>query len=161
MSGGTGEFVKLFELRIGAEMFAADWSHCDRISSYVADLLSHARTDSLRYANLFSSVLNELLETVFHHHAAMGSIRCAVSRAGTLDRIEISLPCDGATRAFYHAAMAEIAKPDVADRYLKTMLSGTGHSGLMELAVDYSAKLSVTDSAPGELHLTTELVLEE
>ena len=51
---------RVFDIVIGADLFASDWSNCDRISNYIGNLVSQRRTDSLRYANLFSSVLNEL-----------------------------------------------------------------------------------------------------
>ena len=161
MASGAAEFEKLFEFRMAAGAFAADWSHCDRISSYVADLVSHGQADTLRYSNLFSSVLNELLETVFRNHIAKGAVVCAVSRASSLDRIELTIPCDAAARAFYGAAIADACKPDAAERYLKSMLAAAGGNGLMELAVDYRARFSLRDGAPGELHLATEFVLEE
>ena len=46
---------------VGIDDFASEWLHCDRISSYLARMVSHNRTDSLLYANLLSSALNELL----------------------------------------------------------------------------------------------------
>lgn len=161
MAGGDTGFDQVFEISMAAEAFAADWTHCDRIASYVATMVSHARADSLRYANLFSSVLNELLETAFHNHHGAGAIACAVSRRGATDRIALTLPGDAPTRAYYEAAIADSARPDAAERYLQSMLSGDGASGIMELAVDYKARLTLRGSAPGALQLVTDIVLED
>ena len=47
-------------------------------------MVSHNRSDSLLYANLLSSALNELLETAFIHHGPDGDFSCRVSRAGAM-----------------------------------------------------------------------------
>jgi hypothetical protein len=97
MSGAN----QLLELSMGIEDFSSEWLHCDRISSYVARMVSHNRADSLLYANLLSSALNELLETVFAHHGPKGRLSCRVKRAGASDIIELSLPCDDKAMKFY------------------------------------------------------------
>ena len=100
MSGAN----QLLELSMGIEHFSSEWIHCDRISSYVARMVSHNRADSLLYANLLSSALNELLETVFAHHGPNGQLSCRVKRAGASDIIELSLPCDDKALKFYTQA---------------------------------------------------------
>ena len=85
---------QLLEVSMGIQDFSSDWLHCDRISSYVARMVSHNRSDSLLYANLLSSALNELLETVFANHGPDGEFSCRVRRRGASDVIELNLPCD-------------------------------------------------------------------
>jgi hypothetical protein len=53
----------LIEISMRMNDFSAEWMHCDRISSYVARMVSQNSADPLFHANLFSSALNELLET--------------------------------------------------------------------------------------------------
>ena len=144
------------------EDFSSEWLHCDRISSYVARMVSHNRADSLLYANLLNSALNELLETVFVNHGPGGHFSCRVSRAGARDVIELSFPCDGETLSFYAEAATRLQRQDVADMY-HTALLATGEQdpilGLLEIAVDYQANISIA-AAGGRLTLSAEMALE-
>jgi hypothetical protein len=153
---------QLLEVSMGIEDFSSQWMHCDRISSYVARILSHNRSDSLLYANLLSSALNELLETVFTNHGPGGDFSCRVRRRGAKDVIELTLPCDDATRRFYENAAERLESRDVAHLY-RTALLAEGkqdpHLGLLEVAVDYQAKISIAP-AGAQLTLSAELMLE-
>lgn len=158
MSGAN----QLLELSMGIEHFSSEWIHCDRISSYVARMVSHNRADSLLYANLLSSALNELLETVFAHHGPNGQLSCRVKRAGASDIIELSLPCDDKALKFYTQAADMLDRGDIADRYEEALFSSgeqDPHLGLLEVAVDYRAKIRI---APAGEHLTlsAEMTLE-
>lgn len=160
-----GDFLPLLALDMDMESFAASWANCDRLSSYVARMVSHNRTDSLLFANLFSSALNELLETAFRNHGAAGAGRfaCRVWRAGGVDRIALSLPASAEAAAFYESAIARLAQPEVEALYREALFSSgplDPRIGLLELAVDYGASLSVAH-APDMLHLTVDLALEE
>lgn len=153
---------QLLEVSMGIDDFSSEWLHCDRISSYVASVVSHDRSDSLLYANLLSSALNELLETVFAHHGPAGDFHCRVSRSGRTDVIELSLPCDDATLRFYQDAALRLGRRDVADLYRVALLSHgeqDPHLGLLEVAVDYQARISIVPAGT-RLTLSAEMVLE-
>ncbi len=155
---------RICDIAMRTELFAADWSNCDRVSNYVANLVSQRRADPLRYANLFSSVLNELLETAFRKHGASGNINCRVYRGGKHDTIEISIPCDDATRGFYASAVTEASRPDVAERFVKALLDDAEFRpeiGLLELAADYHATLHLDTSVAGIARITVDFVLDE
>ena len=159
MSGTT----PLVEISMGIEDFASEWLHCDRISSYLARMVSHNRTDSLLYANLLSSALNELLETAFAHHGPEGDFCCRVSRAGDADVIELDLPCDEPTLSFYREAAQRLQRPDLAEIYHSALFSpGTAdpHLGLLEVAVDYRARISILPEKGNRLKLAAEMALE-
>lgn len=148
---------------MGIEDFASEWLHCDRISSYVARMVSHSRTDPLLYANLLSSALNELLETAFAHHGSKGDFSCRVSRAGEADVIELDLPCDETALAFYREAARRLTQPDLAEVYREALFSpGTAdpHLGLLEVAVDYRARISIVPENGNRLKLAAEVALE-
>jgi hypothetical protein len=164
MSARDADFKTLLEIAMGTEVFASNWSHCDRIATYVAKLVSHNRTDSLLYSNLFSSALNELLETAYRAHGDGGDIACSVSRAGAVDRIELTIPCDEETRGFYTSAIEDTRREDVAERYVAALLSEGSldpRIGLLELAVDYKAVLSLKSDKPDAVRLVADLALEE
>lgn len=145
-------------------VFASNWSYCDRISSYVARMVSHNRTDSLLYANLFSSALNELLETVFREHKADGTFACSVLRSDGVDRIELTVPCDPEQVGFYEAAIRDVWLPNAGDRYREALFHDgplDPRVGLFELAVDYAARLTVEPTEGNTIRLIADLALED
>ncbi len=158
-SARVQDFEPLMRIDMDIALFTSDWAYCDRVSSYVARMISHDRGDSLRYGNLFSSALNELLETVFRVHGPFGAFSCAVYRMQGCDRIELTLPADAQARAFYKNTTNSLD----AERY-QTALFAPGAIepaiGLLELAIDYQAKIRVEDAGGDTLRLVTELVLE-
>jgi hypothetical protein len=153
---------QLLEVSMAIGDFSSEWLHCDRISSYVASVVSHDRSDSLLYANLLSSALNELLETVFAHHGPEGDFNCRVRRSGPRDVIELSMPSDDKTLSFYKDAVEQLERRDVAEIYRTALLSHgpqDPYLGLLEVAVDYQARISIAP-AGARLTLSAEMVLE-
>lgn len=153
----------LLEISMGMEAFSSEWLHCDRISSYVARMVSHNRADSLLYANLLSSALNELLETAFINHGPGGTFSCRVCREGATDIIEISLPCDEKAEAFYAGAAQRLTAGNAAEAYQAALFSAGApdpHLGLLEIATDYRASISIVPDGGGRLLLSAEMTLE-
>lgn len=168
MSAGTGqtaaEFAVLLEFDIAAEGFSADWAYCDRLSSYVARMIGHNRTDSLLYSNLFSSAFNELLETVYRFHRPGGAVACRVLRKGGKDRIELVVPTDESTARFYQDAVRLACDPRAAEHYRHALFADgplRPNIGLLELAVDYGARLAVEAAENNSIRLVAELTLED
>lgn len=161
--GGSGTSGgELLEISMGIDHFASEWVHCDKISSYIARMVSHNRSDSLLYANLFSSALNELLETIFSNHGPKGDFTCRVSRHGAVDRVDLVLPCDDRALEFYSKAVSALESDNVEDIYHAALFATDGHDprlGLLEVAVDYKAKFSLHPS-DGQLVLSAEMSLE-
>ncbi|KUM25318.1 hypothetical protein AU467_05120 [Mesorhizobium loti] len=157
-------FERLLQIDMDVDVFSSNWSYCDRVSSYVARMIGHNRTDSLLYSNLLSSALNELLETVFRVHRPGGSFACSVSRLGKRDRIELIIPCDAAGARFYRDAMNRLQQDDVETQY-RSALFAEGpldpDIGLFELAVDYAATMSVEQVGKDAIRLVADLSLEE
>lgn len=157
-----GYFTPLLSIDLDIAAFASNWSYCDRLSSYIARMISHNRTDSLLYANLFSSALNELLETVFRVHGMAGNLACCVCRLADRDRIELTVPCGESEIAFYQDAVANLAGEDIEDRYRAALFKEgpmEASVGLLELAVDYGADVSI-EVMPQAIRLVAELSLE-
>jgi hypothetical protein len=157
------EFVTVLELALNTEVFTSDWRHCSRIATYIARMVSHKRSDPLLYANLFSSALNELLETAFRTHGS-GEIVCSVGRAGPVDRIELTIPGDSTVHRFYRDAIDSMERPDIGEYYIQALLSEgplDPRIGLLELAVDYSARLSLAGEAAPAVRLIAEFLLDQ
>jgi hypothetical protein len=127
-------------------------------------MVSHNRTDSLLYSNLFSSALNELLETAFRAHGSGGSLVCSVLRRGPTDRIELTVPCDDESAGFYAATMARMNRPDVEDQYRDSLYADGPLDpgvGLLELAVDYQAAMTLQPASDKSVRLVADLTLED
>ena len=159
---GNGHALLLeFDMDMGG--FASNWAYCDRLSTYFARMISHNRSDSLLYSNLFSSALNELLETVFRLHGPSGRFVCSVEREGASDRVILTIPVDRETTDFYRNAVGLLNEGDVAARYHQALFADgplQPSIGLLELAVDYAARFSVEPADGGTIRLVAELTLE-
>lgn len=159
-----GEFELLLAVDIGISDFASNWAYCDRLSSYVARMVSHNRTDSLLYSNLFSSALNELLETAFRAHGSSGNLICRVLRRGGTDRIELTIPCDDDGGTFFRDTVSRLGSAGIEDDYRQALFAEGPVDpaiGLLELAVDYDARLSVETVDGDAVRLTADFALED
>lgn len=157
-------FELLLAIRMDIGVFASDWAYCDRVSTYIARMVSHNRSDSLLYSNLLSSALNELLETVHRTHGDEGEFGCAILRSGPRERIELTIPGSREDVDFYGEAIGAMASDDLAERYRDSLFRDGPIDptiGLMELAVDYDARMSVEALGNGAVRLAAELTLEE
>ena len=155
---------RLMHFEIDGGTFGSDWGHCGQISSHLARLVSHKRKDPLYYSNLLSSVLNELLEMAFRVHGTGGRVACTIFHAGAADRIVLEIPGDDSVQRFFEEAIALTRRSDVGERYVASLVDESGFDtrvGLLELAVDYKATLSVEKNGAGAVRLVTDLVLEE
>lgn len=160
---GIAPFLPLLEIALGAPTFAANWSHCHRIATYIARMVSHNRANSAAYLNLFSSALNELLETAFRTHKGNGNINCTVSRAGKIDRIALTIPCDEHIQNFYSATITELGAQDATDRYMAALTNRDidPRLGLMGLAADYKATISIRPDSKDNVCLIADLMFDE
>lgn len=160
----AGEHAELLEFDMDMDGFASNWAYCDRLSTYFARMISHNRSDSLLYSNLFSSALNELLETVYRLHAPSGRFVCSVARRGASERITLTVPVDAETADFYQSAVSVLNDGNLASRY-HTALFTDGplqpNIGLLELAVDYAARFTIQPADGNAIRLIADLTLEE
>jgi hypothetical protein len=125
-------------------------------------MVSHNRADSLLYANLLSSALNELLETVFTNRGPEGAFSCRICRDGGTDVIEITMPLDDKARQFYTEAARRLAAGNVAETYQAALFSSgmpDPHLGLLEIATDYRARINIAPEG-SQLKLSAEMTLE-
>ena len=82
----TLKFDSMIEIGMEINTFISEWLHCDYLSTYLARMISHNRSDSVLHSNLFSSALNELLEVVFRTRLPGGDLACKVSRQGNIEQ---------------------------------------------------------------------------
>ena len=163
VTGGETVFEAMIQVDVEFKAFVSEWLHCDYISAYLARMISHNRSDSVRYSNLFSAAFNELLEVAFRTHCSEGELACTVSRWGETDRIELTLPCMPEERHFYEQAVLQIEGGGLKERYLHSVsgdLAPSREVVLLELAIDYNATLRLEESDPDTITLVVDLPLE-
>ena len=151
----------IIEVSMRINDFSSEWMNCDRVSTFMARLVSQKSVDPMFHANLFSTALNELLEVVFFNHGPQGSFTCRVGRVGDVETIEIELPYDERTLNFYTDVLKTLDRPDVEELYQASLFEAgqvDARLGLLELAVDYKAKMSVLVAAD-QLTLRAEIAL--
>jgi len=155
----------LVHLDLEPSAFAADWKHCDQVANYLARLASFDRPDTFLYSNLLSTVLNELLEVAFFHHQPPGTVRCTLLRHGAMDRIELTIPVDEASRGFYKRGVADAQSNRVAELYASSLLGDRPLDrsiGFLELAADYGARISLNgEDRDNAVTLSVDLRLDE
>ncbi len=159
----NSDMPQMLQMDLDIEDFCSDWAHCDLMSGYLARMVSHNRLDSLLFSNLYSSALNELLETIFRVHGDKGKLECVVRRRGNLDRIELTFPADDETFRVYQDAIGRVCGSDAEDLYLEALFAESEPDaglGLLELGVDYGARFTVDRREDGRICLVAELALE-
>ncbi|WP_027997372.1 hypothetical protein [Sinorhizobium arboris] len=150
-----------FEMEMGA--FLSDWNHCDQLSTFMARMISHNRSDPVRHSNFFSSALNELLEVSFRGGSPDGRIGCAVYRWGPTERVEVTFPCPPGQRQFYREAVSKTRDGDAHARYLdsiSTDLAPSREAVLLDLSINFDADVRLDESEPPSITLVVDLPLE-
>lgn len=156
------EFRTMIQIDMHIASFHSNWSHCDYIATYLARTISHNRPDSILFANLFSSALNELLEITFRTRHNGGALACKVSRDGETDRVELTFSCGPEERRFFEAAVARIEAGEGQERYLSSLSGDVAPSRdvmLIELAVNYNATIKLEDGDDDTITLVVDLPL--
>ena len=156
----------LIQVDLDSVAFVADWQHCDHLANYLSRLASFDRADTFFYANLLSTVLNELLEIVFFEHDPEGGeLSCTLLRDGAVDRVELLIPVDDQRRGFYERGVEEAQSPCAAEIYTQALLGEKNSRralGLLELASDYGANVALQPATDGRrLCLSVEVRLED
>jgi hypothetical protein len=155
----------LLELELDPSAFTKDWRHCDLVANYLSRLASFDRTDTFFYSNLLSTVLNELMEIAFFKHHPAGPLTCKLLRSGPVDRVELLIPVNDASRSFYERAVEEAQSSRAAEAYAQALLGEDRTNpalGLLELASDYGASIRLEpEPESARLRLSVEVRLEE
>jgi hypothetical protein len=157
------DFEPVIQVDVEIKHFVSNWLHCDHISTYLARMISHNRSDSVRHSNLFSAAFNELLEVIFRTRHASGELACRVSRQSETDRIELTFPCIPEERQFYQEAIAQIEGAEHRERYLSSVsgdLAPSREIVLLELSIDYNATLWLEETNSDTITLVIDLPLE-
>jgi hypothetical protein len=157
------QLAPFIRIDLSAGDFTADWLQCDRVANYLARTVSSDRPDTFLHSNLLSTALNELFEITFAQHRAGGKITCELSRNGLSDRVELTIPVSPEHRAYYRRQVDHVHSGNVSELYARTLLGEAAPDtaiGLLELAADYDATISLDESPVDAVRLIVELQLE-
>lgn len=151
MSSGllSAESRPILSMAAEARTFGADWSHCDQLSNYIATALSLGRPDPLLYANLLSTILNEVYEALFRRELGQGEIDCTLFNEGEELLIVFDFEAKDADREHFDSVVRRASSADAARCYEEALASGADDSselGLLGLAVDYGCGLRLERS---------------
>ncbi|MBP1861746.1 ubiquinone biosynthesis methyltransferase UbiE [Rhizobium herbae] len=156
-------FEPLLQLEMEMTTFLSDWHHCDQLSTFIGRIVSHNRTDPVRHSNVFSSVLNELLEVSFRGGSPDGQIDCAVYRHGAVERVRLTFPCPPHQRQFVGEAVSKTRRADALARHLdsiSTDLASNRDAVFLDLAINFDARIRLENSAPPSITLVVDLPLQ-
>ncbi len=156
-------FEPLLQLEMEMGTFISEWQHCDHLSSYLARIISHNRTDPVRHSNFFSSALNELLEVSFRSGASSGQVVLAIFRHGPVEQIKITFPCAAEQIPFYREAVSKVDRSDARARYLdsiSTDMAPSRDSILLDLAINFDASIRFEEGPSPAVTLVVDLPLE-
>jgi hypothetical protein len=161
-STADNDFRMMVQIDMEMAKFHSNWTHCDYIATYLARTISHNRSDSVLFANLFSSALNELLEITFRSRNTSGVFACKILRQANIDRVELSFSCSEDERRSFEEVVARVRSDDAKADYMNALSSARGPSRdllLVELAVSYNAQVSIDIYGDNTVTLSVDLPL--
>jgi hypothetical protein len=138
------------------------WSRVGDLADYFGEISSPRRADPLLHSNMYSTVLNELLELCVVIGKPTGCVDLSLSYDGEVDRINLRVDCDGTKSAMVVNAVNGLGRENAKAAFLLALKEpGTAHPclGLYELMADYSAHI-LTVSGEGSLTLRVDVCLK-
>lgn len=134
--------------------FSKRWNHCHQLANFLARYASANEDDPERHATLLSTFFNELLEAVYRNHGPNGEIRIRFRRNQGHISVEAEVPVNEQSAKFYNHAVQLVNQPDPMSWYREQLENDVRDDdaqalGLLELAVVYGSKLSITEPTGG------------
>lgn len=145
--------------------FASDWTHCDQLSNFLARSASLDRPDPFFFANLLSTILNEVFESIFHYHAEEGEISLSLRHSDLDTTLDASIPVSPEAREFYAKVSRDLAEHRPEDLFRDHLLGPQidDHAiGFFELASIYQARIHINPVAEGKvIHLVIQVRIDD
>ncbi len=153
-------------IRVCCDMpgFVADWRRCDQLSNFLAEAFSLAKADPFAFSNMLSTIINEVLETIFYHNAGSGSLMLQLSEERATTVLHAEFAVDDSARSLYERIVTELATHDPVALYEQLLFQvssvDTRDICLYEIAADYGVRLTVGNgSQPGLICLAVRMGL--
>ncbi len=146
--------------------FLADWRRCDQLSNYLAQALGLAKSDPFAFSSMLSTIINEVLETVFYHNGGQGMLSLVLSEEGGDTVLHAEFSVDEASRALYQSVVDTLQHQDPVRVYEELLVRASSVDGrdicLYEIAADYGARVAIERGRPdGSLCLAVRVGLNE
>lgn len=155
----------LFTTSVEIRHFASDWTHCDQLSNFLARSASLDRPDPFFFANLLSTILNEVFESIFHHHAEEGEICLSLRHNDAATTLDASIPVNPAALEFYARVSRDLAENHPDDLFRNHLLGPPvdDHAiGFFELAAIYQARIQIQPVSDGKvIHLIIQVHIDD
>ena len=153
-------------IRVRCDMpgFVADWRRCDQLSNFLAEAFSLVKADPFAFSNMLSTIINEVLETIFYHNAGWGSLKLQLSEENAVTVLRAEFAVDDSARSMYERIVTTLAAQDPVVLYEQLLFQvasvDTRDICLYEIAADYGARLTVENaSQPGLICLAVRMGL--
>lgn len=143
--------------------FADAWSRVGDLADYFGEVSSPRRADPVRHSNIYSTILNELLEISVHLGRPNGRLDLLLCHDGSVDRFTIRVDCDDAARRMVIDAIGSLDRHGAKAAFRNALLTpGQVHPclGLFELIADYAAQI-VTSGDEDTLTLQVDVCLKD
>ncbi|MGD9971966.1 MAG: hypothetical protein AB7S77_02775 [Desulfatirhabdiaceae bacterium] len=131
--------------------FVADWRRCDQFSNFLAESFSLAKADPFAFSNMLSTIINEVLETIFYHNAGRGSLTLQLTEEDMATVFRAEFAVDSATRSMYEDIVSTLANQDPVRLYEQLLFhvssADTRNICLYEIAADYGVRLAVENGS--------------
>ncbi|HUX40508.1 MAG TPA: hypothetical protein VMV83_04995 [Rectinemataceae bacterium] len=144
------ELPRLLSMTLNIREFSRSWQHCDSLSNFLGRAVSADKKDSFRYENMVSTVINEVLEALYHNHGSEESAELGIGIDGSKLEFSIIFVPDRASSAFYEEVARSLSDGNVQERYEKFLLAdkevAPGLAGFLEIASTCDARVSISTS---------------
>lgn len=131
--------------------FLMDWQRCDQLSNYLAEVLSFTKSDPFAYTNLLSSIINEVLESIFCHNAGYGQLGLQLSETSSTTTLCAEFAADEETQCLFRQTIDRLTQEDPVQLYESMLFQVSDRDVhdlcLYEIAADYGVRLSIADSS--------------
>ncbi|WP_437534412.1 hypothetical protein WME95_10055 [Sorangium sp. So ce327] len=135
--------------------FSKRWNHCHQLANFLARYASANEDDPERHATLLSTFFNELLEAIYRNHGSTGEIKMRFRKKQNHILVEAEVPINEQSAKFYNHAVQLANQPDPMAWYREQLEHDVPDDdaqalGLLELAVVYGSKLSISEPTSGD-----------
>jgi hypothetical protein len=151
-------------IRVCCDMpgFTADWCRCDQLSNFLAETFSLVKADPFAFSNMLSTIINEVLETIFYNNAGTGSLILQLSEENAVTILRAEFAVDDRARSLYERIITALATQDPVMLYEQLLFQVSSVDSreicLYEIAADYGARLTVEKgSQPGLICLAVHI----
>ncbi len=137
------------EISLNAADFQAEWKRCNMVANYLADYTAYEYARRELAENLFSTVINELLEAVARLAAARSAIRFALAAEPGGLAIHVEHECRPTLLARYSEFVGSLAGLAGDPLYLRLLTDDSGDTaafnqlGLAMIVHDFGGRIEL------------------